>query len=302
MRIRPLLISVATLGLLAACGDNTATSSATTTVAGATVTTFASGGPTTTVAGALPKPAVKLPATLPSKLVVTDVTPGTGPAAVTGDTVVVHYVGVRSADGTEFDNSYDRGTPFSVTLGLGQVIKGWDQGLVGIKQGGRRQLDIPPDLAYGDSPPGTDVIQPGDALSFVIDAVAIIPKVDPADAPVVSIPPTPNQTDQTFTDLIVGTGVGIGAGQTVAVHLLAFSAADGKQLDSSWEQGTPLTFVPGSGTLPPGLEKAVDGMKVGGRRQVDIPFADAFGDAGNTDLGLPPSTDLIMVLDLVAVY
>jgi peptidylprolyl isomerase len=302
MRIRPVLISVATLGLLAGCGDNTVTSSATTLAPGATVTTFANGAPTTTVAGALPKPAVKLPATLPTKLVITDVTQGTGPAAVTGDTVVVHYVGVRSADGTEFDNNYDTGTPFSATIGLGQVIKGWDQGLVGIKAGGRRQLDIPADLAYGDSPPSTDVIQPGDALSFVLDAVAIIPKVDPADAPDITVPPTPNQTDQTSKDLIIGTGVGIQPGQTVAVHLLAFSAADGKLLDSSWKQGQPLTFVPGSGTLPPGLEKAVDGMKVGGRRQVDIPFADAFGANGNTDLGLPPSTDLIMVLDLVAVY
>ena len=91
-------------------------------------------------------------------------------------------------------------------------------------------------------------------------------------------------------------------GQTVAVQLLAFSAADGKQLDSSWDAGTPLTFVPGSGKLPPGLEKAVEGMKVGGRRQVDIPFADAFGAAGNSNLGLPASTDLIMVLDLIAVY
>jgi peptidylprolyl isomerase len=171
-----------------------------------------------------------------------------------------------------------------------------------MKAGGRRQLDVPADLAYGDSPPGSDVIQPGDALSFVIDAVTIIPKPDPADAPTVSIPPTPNQTEQTFTDLIVGDGAGIEPGQTVAVHLVAFSAADGKQLDSSWEGGTPLTFVPGAGTLPPGLEKAVDGMKVGGRRQVQIPFADAFGEAGNTNLGLPASTDLIMILDLVAVY
>ena len=215
---------------------------------------------------------------------------------------MVHYIGVRSADGAEFDNSYDRGTPFPVTVGGGQVIKGWDEGLVGIKGGGRRQLDIPADLAYGDAPPSTDVIQPGDALSFVIDVVTIIPKADPADAPVVSIPPTPNQTAQTFTDLIVGDGVGIEPGQTVAVQLVAFSAADGKQLDSSWETGTPLTFVPGANRLPPGLEKAVDGMKVGGRRQVDIPFAQALGAAGNPDLGLPASTDLIMVLDLVAVY
>ena len=97
-------------------------------------------------------------------------------------------------------------------------------------------------------------------------------------------------------------GAEIQPGQTVAVQLLAFSAADGKQLDSSWDAGTPLTFVPGSGKLPPGLEKAVEGMKVGGRRQVDIPFADAFGAAGNSNLGLPASTDLIMVLDLIAVY
>ena len=182
------------------------------------------------------------------------------------------------------------------------MIKGWDQGLVGAKQGGRRQLDVPADLAYGDTPRG-DIIQPGDALTFVIDVVAVIPKADPADAPVISVPPTPNQDEQTFVDLIVGDGAGIEPGQTVAVQLVAFSAADGAQLDSSWEAGgTPLTFVPGGGQLPPGLERAVDGMKVGGRRQVDIPFADAFGADGNPGLGLPGSTDLIMVLDLVAVY
>ena len=296
MRFRPLLLPIAALGLLAACGDNAASSSDT----GAPATTVA--GPTSTAVGALPKPDVKLPDPIPTELVITDITEGTGTAAASGDTLVVHYVGVRSADGTEFDNSYDRGSPFSVTIGVGQVIKGWDEGLVGMKAGGRRQLDIPADLAYGDSPPGTDVIQPGDALSFVIDAVTIIPKADPADAPDISIPPTPNQTEQTITDLIVGDGAAIEPGQTIAVQLVAFSAADGKQLDSSWESGTPLTFVPGAGTLPPGLEKAVDGMKVGGRRQVHIPFADAFGEAGNPDLGLPASTDLIVILDLVAVY
>ncbi|MBK5333158.1 MAG: FKBP-type peptidyl-prolyl cis-trans isomerase [Ilumatobacteraceae bacterium] len=298
MRFSTLLVPVAALGLLAACGDN-ATSSNSSTAGSAAV---AGTGPAITSPSALPKPAVKLPSATPTELVITDLTEGTGTGAVDGDTVVVHYVGVRSADGAEFDNSYDRGSPLSVTIGVGQVIKGWDQGLLGIKSGGRRQLDIPANLAYGDSPPSTDVIQPGDALSFVIDAVVIIPKSDPANAPVVSIPPTPNQTEQTFTDLIIGDGVGIEPGQTVAVQLLAFSAADGKQLDSSWETGTPLTFVPGSNQLPPGLEKAVEGMKVGGRRQVDIPFAQAFGEAGNSSLGLPASTDLIMVLDLIAVY
>jgi peptidylprolyl isomerase len=301
MRFSILFIPVAALGLLASCGDNPTSSDASTTTVATPATGAVDTGPSTTVVGALPKPEVKIPATTPTELVVTDITEGTGPAAVDGDTVVVNYVGVRSADGTEFDNSYDRGTPFPVTLGVGQVIKGWDQGLVGVKAGGRRQLDIPADLAYGDTPQG-DIIQPGDALSFVIDVVAIVPKSDPADAPVISIPPTPNQTEQTFTDLVVGDGPAIEPGQTVTVDYLAFSAADGKQLDSSWESGARLTFKPGAGQLPPGLEKAVEGMKIGGRRQVTIPFADAFGEAGNTNLGLPPSTDLIMVLDLIAAY
>jgi len=284
MRFSTFLIPVAALGLLAACGDDSTASN------------------TTSAAGALPKPEVKLPATLPTDLVVTDLTEGTGTGAVNGDTVVLHYVGVRSADGKEFDNSYDRGKPITVTLGAGQVIEGWDKGLPGIKAGGRRQLDIPAAMAYGDQPPSTEVIQPGDALSFVVDAVTVIPKADPANAPDVSVPPTANATEQTSKDLIVGQGADIQPGQTVAVQLLAFSAADGKLLDSSWKQGTPLTFVPGAGQLPPGLEKAVEGMKIGGRRQVQIPFADAFGPSGNTDLGLPASTDLIMVLDLVAAY
>ena len=233
---------------------------------------------------------------------ITDLTEGTGQAAVSGDTLIVHYVGVRSVDGAEFDNNFDTGEPFSVTVGVKQVIKGWDEGLIGMKQGGRRQLDIPADLAYGDQPPSTEVIQPGDALTFVVDLVGIIPKSDPADTPDVSIPATPNQPNQTFTELIVGDGPGIEAGQTVAIQLLAFSAADGKLLDSSWESGAPLTFVPGGGQSLPFLDEAVAGMKVGGRRQVDIPFAKAFGTDGNPQIGLPGSTDLIMVIDLIAAY
>jgi len=295
MRFRAVLIPVAALGLLAACGDSS-------TASDSTASDSSTPASAATGAASAQKPEVKLPSELPTELVVTDLTEGTGAAAANGDTVVVNYVGVRSADGKEFDNSYDKGRVFPVTLGAGQVIKGWDQGLVGIKPGGRRQLDIPADLAYGDNPPSTDVIQKGDALSFVVDAVAVIPKPDPANAPDITVPPTPNQAEQTFEDLIVGTGPEIKAGQTVAVQLLAFRANDGQQIDSSWEGGTPLTFVPGLGQLPPGLEKAVEGMRVGGRRQVDIPFAQAFGEKGNDQLGLPPSTDLIMVLDLVAAY
>ncbi len=120
-----------------------------------------------------PKPEVAIPAELPTELIITDLVEGTGDGAQNGDTVLVHYVGVRSEDGVEFDNSYDRGQPFGVVLGSGGVIAGWDQGLVGVKAGGQRQLDIPAELAYGDSDRGT--IRPGDALTFVVDVISVTP-------------------------------------------------------------------------------------------------------------------------------
>jgi FKBP-type peptidyl-prolyl cis-trans isomerase len=295
MHVRPLLLPVAMLGLLAACGDDSTPASGAGTPCSATSSN-------TTVAGTLAKPVVKIPGKIPTELVKTDLSEGTGDAAVAGDTMVVHYIGVRSANCAEFDNSYDKGTPLTVTIGAGEVIKGWDQGLEGMKVGGRRQLDIPAALAYGDTPRSTEVIQPGDALTFVVDAVAIITKPDPADIPNITIPPTPNQAEQTFTELIAGDGAEAKQGQTLVVQLLAFSAADGKQLDSTWESGSPLTFVTGIGQVPAWIEQAVGGMNVGGRRQVHIPFAPVFGDAGDDSLGLPASTDLIMVFDLVAVY
>ena len=120
------------------------------------------------------KPEVEVPAELPTELQVTTLVEGEGPAAAVGDTVTVHYVGVLSEDGTEFDNSYDRGAPFPVVLGAGGVIQGWEEGLVGVQAGERRQLDIPADLAYGDTGSGA-IIQPGDALTFVIDVLAVTP-------------------------------------------------------------------------------------------------------------------------------
>ncbi|PZA06312.1 FKBP-type peptidyl-prolyl cis-trans isomerase [Meiothermus sp. PNK-Is4] len=81
---------------------------------------------------------------------------GTGPEAITGDTVEVHYIG-RLADGKQFDTSCDRGQPFSFRLGAGQVIPGWDSGIVGMKVGGKRRLFIPANLAYGAASPSPDI-------------------------------------------------------------------------------------------------------------------------------------------------
>ena len=105
----------------------------------------------------------------PTKLIVQDLIVGTGKEAKDGDTVDVRYVGVLRKDGKEFDSSWKRAdNNFSFTLGGGQVIQGWDEGVVGMKEGGRRRLIIPPDLAYGDagSPP---TIPANAALVFVVD-------------------------------------------------------------------------------------------------------------------------------------
>ena len=107
----------------------------------------------------------------PTKLEITDIWEGEGKVASTGDTVQVNYVGVAYSTGEEFDASWNRGEPLSFRLGAGQVIAGWDQGIQGMRVGGRRQLIIPPDLAYGNRGAG-NVIRPGETLIFVCDLVS----------------------------------------------------------------------------------------------------------------------------------
>jgi peptidylprolyl isomerase len=119
----------------------------------------------------LPKPT----GSPPRRLVTEDVVKGKGPPAEAGDTVTVNYLGVAFSTGEDFDNSWDRGQPIKLRLGAGQVIKGWDKGLVGMREGGRRILTIPPELAYGRQgyPPA---IAPNETLVFVIDMVKITPR------------------------------------------------------------------------------------------------------------------------------
>ena len=108
----------------------------------------------------------------PSDLEVTELVEGDGAEATVGKTAIVHYVGVAFSTGEEFDASYNRGDTLDFPLGAGRVIAGWDQGVVGMKVGGRRQLVIPPHLAYGDRGAG-GVIAPGETLIFVVDLVDV---------------------------------------------------------------------------------------------------------------------------------
>src|SRR4051812_38817534 len=298
---RLLPLSAMCLIALAACGSDSPSASDNSTAVDACASTAGSTSGSTP-ASAAAKPEVKIPATLPTELVVTDLVEGTGDPAKEGDTVVLNYVGVRSEDGTEFDNSYDRGQTFPVTIGQTSVIQGWTQGLVGIKAGGRRQLDIPADLAYGDQGSG-DTIKPGDALTFVIDAVSVTPGVDvptanPADKPKVDIPTNQNVKHVTTKDLVTGTGAQAEACQTAYLQVTAYRGDTGEELQSTWTNGQPTAVTLDQQTIP-GLVQGVEGMKVGGRRLITVPPADAFGETGNTGVGLPSGADLVLVVDLV---
>ncbi|MEY2478344.1 MAG: hypothetical protein QOG87_3659 [Actinomycetota bacterium] len=120
------------------------------------------------------KPQVTIPAgeAPPAQLVIEDLEPGNGPEATPGTTCTMHYVGVSWKTGEQFDASWDRGDTFSFGLGQGQVIKGWDAGVAGMKVGGRRRLVIPPDMAYGSRGAG-GAIGPDETLVFVVDLVDV---------------------------------------------------------------------------------------------------------------------------------
>jgi len=118
------------------------------------------------------KPEIDFPeGPAPADLEVTDIWAGDGEEAKAGRTIRVHYVGVAYSTGEEFDASWNRGEPLEFQLGIGRVIAGWDQGIQGMRVGGRRRLVIPPHMAYGDRGAG-NAIAPGETLIFVCDLVA----------------------------------------------------------------------------------------------------------------------------------
>ena len=109
---------------------------------------------------------------IPFELGIDDLTVGDGDEAAAGKKVTVHYVGVSFLTGEQFDASWDRGQPFEFKLGKGQVIPGWDQGVAGMKVGGRRRLTIPSAMAYGARGAG-GVIKPHEPLIFVVDLLSV---------------------------------------------------------------------------------------------------------------------------------
>jgi FKBP-type peptidyl-prolyl cis-trans isomerase len=161
-----LVVSGAAYGIALAVGGNDKSSASPSPSASSQPT------PIQTPAALKTKPTIAVPKEkAPTKLVTKDLVPGTGAVVKSGQQLVVNYVGVLYTNGKEFDSSWKSKTTFPVTIGQGQVIPGWDQGIPGMKVGGRRELIIPPDLAYGASgqPP---TIPPNSTLIFVVDVLS----------------------------------------------------------------------------------------------------------------------------------
>ena len=177
MRVKLLSIALALLlgaGIVACGGDDSSSGETAATPAPTETPTAVPAGNVDQIAAGITKNTKKEPKVVtpegdpPTRLVIKDIVKGKGPKAKAGDTLSMQYTGYSWSNGQKFDASWDRGgQPFTFTLGSGMVIPGWDQGIVGMKKGGRRLLVIPPDLGYG--PAGSGPIAPNETLVFVVD-------------------------------------------------------------------------------------------------------------------------------------
>jgi len=268
------------------------------------------GGPANTKAlPAQPVAGIRYPAPFDGTPVATSVTPtgikvedyvvGTGAAAGNGSKIKVHYTGYLT-DGSVFDSSIPRGRPYTLDLGKGRVIKGWDQGLQGMRAGGKRKLTIPPAMGYGDR--GKGKIPAGATLVFTLEIVGIAAPV-PDPQPLAIFDGTPVSRDARANGLVLidyklGTGAIARKGDTVQVHYRG-TLKDGTVFDSSYPKKRPIEFRLGVGRVIKGWDEGIAGMRVGGVRTMQIPAVLGYGARGKGKI--PANSDLTFNVELMSV-
>jgi len=221
-----------------------------------------------------------------------DLTEGTGPEAINGSKVEVHYTGML-ADGTVFDASRPRETRLDFLIGAHQVIPGWEEGVVGMKVGGTRRLIIPPHLGYGDKAAGP--IPPGSTLYFEIELFEI---VLPREAPTAPQAVDPGEFRSTrtglqYADLVVGTGERPKEGRRVCVDYTVW-LDDGQLLDHTFGKQHCRWFRYDHTPVPEGLVEGLAKMREGGTRQLRVPSSLI---AHNERI--PPNTTVLFEVTLV---
>ena len=308
------VVLVGTLAL-AACGSTSAGSSASGSSSPAASVAYVTGTGGVTVSGAegsAPTVTVTAETGKVTQLTVSDITVGTGDPVAPGATVSVQYLGVGGISGKAFDSSWERGEP--ATFPLSNVITGWQNGIPGMKMGGRRLLVIPGDQAYGANPPAGSGIAANEPLVFVVDLVPTpTPTVGPhvtgmggvtvtgaaGSAPTITVSAETGKVSQlTITDLVVGTGADVAPGATVTAHYTGVGGISGKKFDSSWDRGQPAQFP--LANVIQGWQDGIPGMKVGGRRLLVIPGAQAYGANPPSGSGIAVNEPLVFVVDIVS--
>ena len=230
---------------------------------------------------------------------VSDYVIGEGPTAVKGGEVEVNYTGYLT-DGTVFDSSLPRKRPFTFELGAGRVIKGWDEGVEGMKVGGKRKLVIPAALGYGERRAGK--IPPNSTLIFTIELLNFTPPLPPPQ-PLTAFDGKAVATKKLDKGLVVadfklGDGPEANTGDTVSVHYRG-TLKDGTEFDSSLARPRPLVFPLGQGRVIKGWDLGIVGMKVGGLRKLIIPAELAYGERARGKI--PANADLTFTVELMAV-
>src|SRR6218665_706659 len=238
--------------------------------------------------------------TTPSGLQYEDTVVGDGAVAKSGHDVTVHYTGWLYKDGNKgakFDSSLDRKEPFQFELDGGMVIRGWDEGVQGMKIGGSRTLVIPPQLGYGARGAG-GVIPPNATLLFEVQLLALAGGDEPIELDLQT-----SASGLQFQDTVVGDGAEAKAGQRVTVHYTGWLYKDGnkgKKFDSSKDRGDPFRFRLAGGEVIKGWDEGVQGMKIGGTRMLVIPADLGYGARGAGGV-IPPNATLLFQVELLAV-
>ncbi|MCP4572242.1 MAG: FKBP-type peptidyl-prolyl cis-trans isomerase [bacterium] len=215
-----------------------------------------------------------------------DSTVGTGALVEPGDYIEVHYTGwvwdtEKQAKGTQFDSSHDRDEPIVLRIGKGFVVDGWDRGIPGMHQGGKRTLMLAPELAFGESgsPPN---IPPAATLIFDVEVVGL-PEVQ-------------------MDILTAGEGETAALGDRLSVHYTGWfwkDGAPGNKFDSSHDRGRPYQLTLGAGQVIFGWEIALEGLKTGTTARVIIPPSLAYGKNGRGSI--PAESTLMFEMELVEV-
>lgn len=229
-------------------------------------------------------------------LQVEDTEIGSGDPAKRNDHLTIHFKGYLS-DGEVFESTYEMDQPMPVQVGAGNLpMRGWDEGMIGMREGGKRTLTIPPELAFGDEGAG-NIIPPGEEITMEVELLQIDEPPEQWDYPEDELESTESGLQYYIHE--EGSGETPEEGVTVTVHYSGF-LEDGSMFDSSHQRDEPFQFQVGTGQVIQGWDEGVLDMSPGERRTLVIPPELGYGDTGAGD-AIPPDATLYFDIEMISI-